>query len=145
MKQAFTLIELLVVISIIASLLAVGVPNFIGIRQRGRDSKRKVDLKEIQSALELYKLNQTFPSYPPTATWKTDLQTGQYMNSVPEDPLSTAANPKDYYYKKNETSDIKYDLYACLENEDDNDPNVTSTGCPADYCASNVCYHLTEP
>lgn len=153
-NKAFTLIELLVVISIIASLLAVGVPNFIGMRQRGRDSKRKVDLKEIQSALELYKLNQNPPSYPdslpnPKTLWE-DTSTGTvYMKLVPADPLSSSSNKK-YYYKKSTSSGIEYDLYACLENQADTGFNIGD--CPDDFasvtgysCSSAKCYHLTQP
>ena len=40
-QSAFTLIELLVVISIIGALATIFIANFMGIRERARDSQRK--------------------------------------------------------------------------------------------------------
>ncbi len=56
MKQhrAFTLIEILVVIGVIATIIGLIVPNFMGIRQRARDVKRKTELGEMKTALRLY-------------------------------------------------------------------------------------------
>ena len=52
--KGFTLIELLVVIAIIAILIAFGVANFLGARQRAKDVQKKSDLNEIKNALRLY-------------------------------------------------------------------------------------------
>lgn len=54
MKKGFTLIELLVVIAIIATILGVALPNFIGARERARDTKRKAEMGQVKSALRLY-------------------------------------------------------------------------------------------
>src|SRR3989304_4722403 len=62
MKKGFSLIELLVVITIIAALVAVALPNFLGARQRARDAKKKAELRELKSALRLY--YNDFNSYP---------------------------------------------------------------------------------
>jgi prepilin-type N-terminal cleavage/methylation domain-containing protein len=58
----FTLIELLVVIGIIAIILALVMPNFMGMRQRARDVKRKTELGEIKTALRLY--YNDYQNYP---------------------------------------------------------------------------------
>lgn len=50
----FTLIELLVVISVIAILVTLGFSSFSTAQKKGRDTKRKSDIKEIQGALEQY-------------------------------------------------------------------------------------------
>lgn len=50
----FTLLELLVVISIIAILITVGLTSFSTAQKKGRDAKRKSDIKEVQNALEQY-------------------------------------------------------------------------------------------
>ncbi|MBI2327901.1 prepilin-type N-terminal cleavage/methylation domain-containing protein [Candidatus Curtissbacteria bacterium] len=60
--RGFTLIELLVVISIIAILIAAGTFSWTNAQQKGRDAKRKTDLKSVQQALELYL--QTYGRYP---------------------------------------------------------------------------------
>lgn len=57
MKQthtAFTLVELLVVIAIIGVLTAVGLANYVGVRERANDSKKKLELKQMKNALRLY-------------------------------------------------------------------------------------------
>ena len=50
----FTLIELLVVISIIGFLATASMVVFNSVRMKARDAKRLSDMKQIQSALELY-------------------------------------------------------------------------------------------
>jgi len=50
----FTLLELLVVVTIIAILAGIGLSNYTRSLSRGRDAKRRADLKSIQSALEQY-------------------------------------------------------------------------------------------
>src|SRR3989338_8407272 len=100
MKKGFTLIEILIVVSIIAILITFLVPNFVGIRTRARDTRRKSDLSQIQKALELYKSDQNPPAYPATgffdsalcgSCWSSGDCSGNsniYMRKVPCDPLS---------------------------------------------------------
>lgn len=53
-KQGFSLIELLVVISIIAVLVAVGLPNYLSARERTKDARKKTELSQMKTALRLY-------------------------------------------------------------------------------------------
>jgi len=53
-KKGFTLIELLVAVAIIGILSAVVISSLGGARDKGRDVRRKSDLKQIQTALEIY-------------------------------------------------------------------------------------------
>ena len=138
-QRGFTLIELLVVIVIIGILSALLMANFVGIRQRARDGQRKGDLRQIQSALELYradvgnypaksgKLNAV--SCPNSGAFVNGNST--YMQKIPCDPLgSTAYNSGNYYYNSNGAS---YDLCAGLENtEDSQRTNMPASGgsCP---------------
>src|SRR3990167_2442297 len=52
--KGFTLIELLVVISIIAVISTLLLANLNAARERGRDTQRKADLRNIQTALRIF-------------------------------------------------------------------------------------------
>lgn len=61
-KRAFTLVELMVVISIIGVLSAIVYANFGTSRTGARDAERKSDLRNLQSAIEQYRLKKgTYP------------------------------------------------------------------------------------
>ncbi|MCX7956062.1 MAG: type II secretion system GspH family protein [Patescibacteria group bacterium] len=140
-RKFFTLVELLVVIAIIGMLSALLLPNFMGARERARDSQRKSDLKQIQKAFEMYKQDQSPPSYPSQLP-----QSGQefsyngiiYMNKFPTDP-----NPGGQYFYSVNNQDLTYTLCACLENKADKD----GVSCyPPCTCQSNSkCYIVNQP
>ncbi len=137
-NSGFTLIELLVVVAIIGILSAMVVVNLQDARERARDAQRKADLKQIQNALELYKNDQNPQTYPASDTWKTDLQTGQYMKKVPQDPTNKqVASWPDYAYSR--LTNLTYTLVSCLENSADPDKDATNT------CTNGYSHTLTEP
>src|SRR3989344_3413947 len=61
-RKGFTLIELLVVIAIIGLLSTLAVVALNNARLKARDAKRVADIKQIQTALELYYQENT--AYP---------------------------------------------------------------------------------
>ncbi len=61
-RSAFTLIELLVVISVLGVLVAVMLPNLLGVRARARDSAKKNDLRQLKTAIRMY--YNDFQFYP---------------------------------------------------------------------------------
>jgi prepilin-type N-terminal cleavage/methylation domain-containing protein len=61
-KRAFSLIELLVVMAIMATIMAVGLPNYLNARQRARDAKMKEEMQQMKTALRLY--YDDFQRYP---------------------------------------------------------------------------------
>lgn len=83
-KPAFTLIELLVVIAIIGILATLGVVALQSARKNARDAKRIADIKQIQTALELY-FNNT-GQYPSTSTFASGVIENNgvvYMSKIP--------------------------------------------------------------
>lgn len=147
-NKGFSLVELLVVIGIIALIMVAVFPNFSGARLRARDNQRKIDLKNIQSAMELYKSDQSPPAYMPSPTWRpaicgacwsSDANCGSvagsniYMRKIPCDPASLTT-PTPYIYSLNSSDNLKYTLSACLENPADSERDTSNvTGCETSY------------
>jgi len=143
--RGFTLIELLIVIAIIGVLSTLLMANFIGVRQRARDAQRKSDIRQIQSALELYRSdNGIYPApaaaggdYPGGCGSGVKLQKAPtiYMGTVPCDPSGTSIgfNGGDYYYSSTTTT---YTLASCIENTADTGQGVQGAPPPG---ASGVC------
>lgn len=69
-KRGFSLIELLVAIAVIATIIGLALPNFLGARSRARDTRRKGEMSQLKTALQLYHNDyQVFPlagGSPPT-------------------------------------------------------------------------------
>lgn len=84
-KQAgFTLIELLVVIAIIGLLSTLAVVALNNARLKSRDAKRVSDVKQIQTALELYYNDAN--AYPASLGTKIENSGVTYMSTVPTNP-----------------------------------------------------------
>ena len=86
-QRGFTLIELLVVIAIIGLLSTLAVVSLNNARMKSRDAKRVSDIKQIQTALELYYNDAN--AYPPSLG--TTIVSGgvTYMAAVPTNPAPT--------------------------------------------------------
>ncbi len=67
LARGFTLIELLVVVSIIGMLASVVLVSLQGARSKAKDTKLILEIKELQKALELYKLDNG--RYPGDGYW----------------------------------------------------------------------------
>jgi len=64
-EQGFTLLEIMVVVVIIGLLAAIVVPNFVGNIDKAAVSRAKQDIRGIETALNLYRLDNF--RYPSTA------------------------------------------------------------------------------
>jgi general secretion pathway protein G len=155
----FTLIELLVVIGIIAIVLALTMPNYMGMRQRARDTKRKAELGEIKTALRLY--YNDYQSYPVNngtdvirgcgATGLLDCSTATtynfaaggagadnvYMKKFPVMGVGGAQGWK--YYS---TGGDDFCLYVDLENPGDADAPISKTRCTSS-CTEGAVNHCS--
>jgi general secretion pathway protein G len=151
-QSAFTLIELLIVITILGILMTIGYQSFYRSQEKARDAERKSDLRQIQKAMELYEQDRPNPEYPNrdttgADTWaqfQSDLETNEYMKDVPNDPMGTTRGWVDYEYIRG-ADQLEYDLYACLENEDDADSDVANGKPERCTDAGAVSYTVTEP
>ncbi len=118
-NSGFTLIELLVVMSILTILAVMVVPKIIGRSDDAKIDAAKVQIRNLESGLKMYKLdNSTYPSTeqglqalvtkPATGQIPKNYRDGGYLESktVPKDPWGN-----DYVYiSPGEHGD--YDLYS---------------------------------
>lgn len=139
-KKGFTLIELLVVVAIIGLLSTLSVVALGSARKKANDSKRLLDIKQVQTALELYYTDNN--AYP-TSTSAANLGTGDYgcidaggfdargdctdayMDLVPTGPSN------EEYYKYTSANGSAYTLTAVLEVGGGNFGAGTVTGTPS--------------
>jgi len=113
-KSGFTVVEILVVISIIGLLSATILVGLGGLRAKGRDSRRILDLRQVQTSLELYFSKEG--NYPMNVTDWSDLERQlQYeeigVSRIARDPSNSS---QEYFYG---STGNKYVLGAYLEEE----------------------------
>lgn len=155
-SDGFTLIELLVVIAIIAVLVAFAVTNFVGVRSRARDVRKKSELSQMKNALRLY--YNDYVSYPGPTTTAVNTFNGCGTATPPSsDCLTTCAGAFaagatgcDTVYMKLLPPDTDYEwsyrqvgsgddfcLWTTLENTSDAEISKSQSKCSL-RCASIV-------
>lgn len=113
--RGFTLIEIMVVVVILGILAALIAPNVISRIDDAQIVKVQQDLRAIESALKLYRLDNfrypdteeglealVTPPQDPNARWPT----GGYLERMPSDPWN---NPYNYLYPGNQG---EFDVYS---------------------------------
>lgn len=120
-KKGFTILEILVVVGLIGVLTAMSSMGFVRYSERSRDSRRRIDIQQIRSTLELYRSNSTEGTYPTLGQYGSGtnsvLVTSGLLQMIPVDPRGNA-----YVYAPlpagcNNTSSfcISYTLTTTLE------------------------------
>ena len=114
-QHGFTLIEIMVVVIILGILAAIVAPNVIGRVGDAQISAAKQDIRGIENALKLYRLDNfsyptseqgldalvTKPADPNVRNWK-----GAYLDRLPKDPWG---NP---YLYLNPGNNAEIDIYT---------------------------------
>lgn len=122
LQKGFSLIELMVTIGIIGLLASIVVTSLASARKNSHETARRADLVQVQKALEgYYTANSSYPTTgaplggPCTGTWfgtsvnggsKTTSGanayipnlTGNYLGTLPIDPLHTTTGWSGYNY-----------------------------------------------
>ncbi|MBI3342613.1 prepilin-type N-terminal cleavage/methylation domain-containing protein [Candidatus Gottesmanbacteria bacterium] len=145
----FTLIELLVAATIIAVLISIGVVSYGSVNKRSRDAKRKGDIEQIRSALEMYRSDYGY--YPgPTqgcanvspnwndASCLIALES-TYIPAIPSDPKSG----QKYRYQPNNVSSSNY-LGYCLSTALESESTGSIVAC-VDSASLNHNYGAKNP
>jgi prepilin-type N-terminal cleavage/methylation domain-containing protein len=114
-QKGFTLVELLVVIAIIGLLSTLAVVSLNSARAKSRDAKRIADIKQIQTALEMYYNDNN--AYPATASVVSGSALSTFMAMVPTAPTpydtATCQTTNAYSYTML-TGGTGYTLTFCL-------------------------------
>ncbi len=114
-KPAFTLIELLVVIAIIGILATLAVVSLQNARKNARDAKRIADIRQVQTALELY--YNDVGEYPAEATSSIAYGSNIYMAVYPTAPTPAdgdCADEDNAYIYTQQNLGTSYTIDFCL-------------------------------
>jgi len=95
-RQAFTLVEIMIVVAIIALLASIAVPGFLRARKRSQASRIINDLRLIDSALDMYAIENNKSSGNPVnvADWTKYVKVGSNLYLTGNDILGASYGPQ---------------------------------------------------
>jgi len=85
-RKGFTLVEIMIVVAIIGLLAAIAIPNFMKARAKALENARTANLKQIESAIQVYAIEQGADDTD-AVTWA--LITPDYLRTNPSDTGTT--------------------------------------------------------
>lgn len=131
-KSGFTFIEILVTVVIIAIITAAGVVSYSSINKRSRDAKRRADIEQLRTALEMYRAENGYyvDAGSGAFTEASNLAgalVSTYIPAMPTDPKTD----HNYWYQATNVSGVRYYGYclsAIFESEDPSDACTPYSG-----------------
>ena len=121
-RKGFTILEILVVISVIAILITVAIPRFLGMQIQAKEMRAKKETKTVMQALEAYKMHHNLRSGPvcPSTVYPSGyltLQKDYLVSDVPNtissplyDPLSST--PQTEYKYMSSADGVYYTIWS---------------------------------
>jgi len=132
-NHGFTLIELLVTIVIVGLLVGILLPNMLDMRLRSRDAKRKSELRELKTALQIYyEDNQTYPANTADIGSSGGVFTSDGIVYMP-------ALPEEFSYSLNADGE-GFLIWATLENLSDQEAADSQSKCSVVGAAAHDYY-----
>lgn len=135
-EGGFTLIELLVTITIVAVLFSLALVSLQGARTSARDAKRKADLEEIRSSLEMCRADAG--AYPIANIFSTASSHGSFTCSGVT--YNMPGDPSSFGYRYVSTDGQAYRLCAHLEGG-----TGSLTGVCLNACGGTCNYEANQP
>ncbi len=109
---AFTIVELLIVIVVIAILAAITIVAYNGIQARARDTQRDTAVRQLKSAIEMYRVDNGV--YPSVGTDNTGYAVSTL--STPLVPAYISAIPGSLYqYVRGPVANDSYAIMVMYE------------------------------
>ena len=121
-EEGFTLIELMVVVLIIAILLAIAIPTFLGARERAQDRAAQSNLRNALTAEKVY--------YTDNQAYTEDSGSGPIKTIEPSLTFAAAAAPS-----------VVGTVYINVENNGSNTDAIVTVGTKS---ASGKCFYLRD-
>ncbi len=120
MRRSFTLIELLIVVGLMSVIISLGAVGYNATTKRARDARRRIDLQQIKSALELYRSNNPDGVYPTTNEYgsgSSSVLVPRYLPSIFLDPKGDSYRYEAAPAGCNNSSNpcVSYELSTTLE------------------------------